>query len=62
MDERLENELADVIAQVMRLADHCRIDLEKAFMEAGEDEDRYLRPRGASYRKVKLYGGKYDIG
>lgn len=45
-DERLGNEMADVIAQVMRLADYYRIDLEKAFIEAREDEDRYLKSRG----------------
>ncbi len=46
VDERLGNEMADVIAQVMRLADFYRIDLEKAFIEAREDEDRYLKSRG----------------
>ena len=30
VDERLGNEMADVIAQVMRLADFYKIDLEKA--------------------------------
>ena len=29
VDEKLGNEMADVIAQVMRLADHYQIDLEK---------------------------------
>lgn len=46
VDERLGNEMADVIAQVMRLADFYKIDLEKAFIEAREDEDRYLKTRG----------------
>ena len=46
VEERLGNEMADVIAQIMRLADHYRIDLEKAFIEAREDEDRYLKSRG----------------
>ena len=46
VDERLGNEMADVIAQVIRLADYYRIDLEKAFIEAREDEDRYLKSRG----------------
>ena len=46
VDARLGNEMADVIAQVMRLADYYRIDLEKAFIEAREDEDRYLKSRG----------------
>ncbi len=46
VDERLGNEMADVIAQVMRLADFYKIDLEKAFIEAREDEDSYLKSRG----------------
>ena len=46
VDERLGNEMADVIAQVMRLADFYKIDLEKAFIAAREDEDRYLKSRG----------------
>lgn len=46
VDERLGNEMADVIAQVIRLASHYGIDLEKAFIEAREDEDRYLKSRG----------------
>ena len=46
VDERLGNEMADVIAQIMRLADYYKIDLEKAFIEAREDEDRYLKSRG----------------
>ena len=46
VDERLGNEMADVIAQVMRLAFYYNIDLEKAFLEAREDEDRYLKSRG----------------
>lgn len=46
VDERLGNEMADVIAQVMRLADFYKIDLEKAYIEAREDEDRYLKSRG----------------
>lgn len=46
VDERLGNEMADVIAQVMRLAAHYNIDLEKAFIEARKDEDRYLQSRG----------------
>ena len=46
VEERLGNEMADVIAQIMRLADYYKIDLEKAFIEAREDEDRYLKSRG----------------
>lgn len=46
VDEKLGNEMADVIAQVMRLAQYYNIDLEKAFIEAREDEDNYLKSRG----------------
>ena len=46
VDEKLGNEMADVIAQVMRLADHYGIDLEQAFMEARADEAAYLDSRG----------------
>lgn len=46
VDERLGNEMADVVAQIMRLADYYKIDLEKVFIEAREDEDRYLKSRG----------------
>ena len=46
VDERLGNEMADVIAQVMRLAAYYDIDLEKAFIVAREDEDGYLKSRG----------------
>ena len=46
VDEKLGNEMADVIAQVMRLAEYYNIDLERAFIEAREDEDRYLQSRG----------------
>ena len=45
VDTRLGNEMADVIAQVMRLADYYNIDLEQAFVEAREEEDRYLKSR-----------------
>lgn len=46
VDQRLGNEMADVIAQVIRLALFYDIDLEKAFVQAREDEDSYLRSRG----------------
>jgi len=46
VDEKLGNEMADVIAQVMRLAEYYNIDLERAFIEAREDENRYLQSRG----------------
>ena len=45
VDEKLGNEMADVIAQVMRLADHYGIDLEEAFVAARADEDSYLNSR-----------------
>lgn len=32
--------------QVMRLASYYDVDLEKAFIEAREDEDKYLKSRG----------------
>ena len=46
VDEKMGNEMADVIAQVMRLADHYGIDLEQAFLDARADEARYLESRG----------------
>ena len=46
VDTRLGNEMADVIAQVMRLSDYYQIDLEKAFIQARKDEDSYLKSRG----------------
>ena len=46
VDTKLGNEMADVIAQVMRLADHYGIDLEQAFLDARADEARYLESRG----------------
>ena len=46
VDERLGNEMADVIAKVIRLADYYNIDLEKAFIDARKDEENYLTSRG----------------
>ena len=46
IDKCIGNEMADVIAQIMRLASYYNIDLENAFIEARIDEDRYLRSRG----------------
>ncbi len=46
IDDRLGNEMADVIAQVIRLADYYEIDLEDAFIKARSDEDEYLKSRG----------------
>ena len=37
--------MADVIAQIIRIALVYDIDLEKAFIEAREDEKRYLESR-----------------
>lgn len=45
VDIHLANEMADVIAQIIRIALVCDIDLEKAFIEAREDEKRYLESR-----------------
>ncbi len=46
IDKRIGNEMADVIAQIMRLASYYNIDLENAFIEARIDEDGYLKSRG----------------
>ncbi|MGN0402017.1 MAG: hypothetical protein ACI4HQ_07120 [Acetatifactor sp.] len=46
MDERLGNEMTDVIVQVIRLADYYNNDLEKAFIDARKDEEKYLISRG----------------
>ncbi|MBO5500438.1 MAG: MazG-like family protein [Clostridia bacterium] len=46
VDQKLGNEMADVIAQVMRLADYYGIDLEQAFIDARNDECAYLDSRG----------------
>lgn len=46
VDQKLGNEMADVIAQVIRLAEYYNIDLEKAFIEAREDENNYIKTRG----------------
>lgn len=46
VDERMGNEMAGVIAQVIRLADYYNIDLEKAFIDARKDEENYLTSRG----------------
>ena len=46
VDEKLGNEMADVIAQVMRLADYYQIDLKKAFVEARKYEENYLISSG----------------
>lgn len=48
VDECLGNEMADVIAQVIRLADYYNIDLERAYIEARKDEESYLVSRGVN--------------
>jgi NTP pyrophosphatase (non-canonical NTP hydrolase) len=44
--EKIGDELADIIAQVIRLADHYQIDLAAAYMKAREDEARSLDEMG----------------
>ncbi len=46
VDRCLGNEMADVIAQVIRLADFYKINLEEAYVKAREEEDEYLKSRG----------------
>jgi NTP pyrophosphatase (non-canonical NTP hydrolase) len=43
---KIGNELADVLGQVIRIADYYNINLLDAFLEAREDEDNYLRSKG----------------
>ena len=38
--------LGNVIAQVIRLADFYKINLEEAYVKAREEEDEYLKSRG----------------
>lgn len=45
INSRLENELADVMAQLIRIAYIYNIDLEKAFIDARKEEDLYLKFR-----------------
>lgn len=42
----LSKQVGELAKQVMRLASYYDIDLEKAFIEAREDEDSYLKSRG----------------
>lgn len=46
VDIHLGNEMADVIAQIIRLAYVYDIDLEKVYIEARVDESTYLDSRG----------------
>ncbi len=43
---KIGNELADVLGQVIRIADYYNINLLDAFLEAREDEDNYLKSKG----------------
>ena len=54
VDLHLENEMTDVIAQIIRIAFVYEIDLEKAFIEAREDEKRYLESRGVQRYDVRV--------
>ncbi|RHP33570.1 hypothetical protein [Lachnotalea sp. AF33-28] len=45
INSRLENELADVMAQLFRIAYIYNIDLEKAYIDARKEEDLYLKSR-----------------
>lgn len=43
---QIGNELADIMGQVIRIADYYKIDLVKAHLDAREDEDNYLKSKG----------------
>jgi NTP pyrophosphatase (non-canonical NTP hydrolase) len=45
--EMIANELADVMGQVIRLADHYQIDLVEAHVQAREEEKKSLAQLGA---------------
>ncbi len=45
--EKIANELADVMGQVIRLADHYEIDLVEAHVQAREEETESLEQLGA---------------
>ena len=51
--EQIADELADIFAQVIRIADHYGIDLEKAHIKAREDEDRSLKEIELFLKKEK---------
>jgi len=44
--EKIEDELADILCAVIRLAKHYKIDLEKAHIEARKKEDNFLKTKG----------------
>lgn len=43
---KIGNELADVLGQIIRIADYYNINLLDAYMAAREDEDKYLKSKG----------------
>lgn len=43
---KIGNELADVMGQLIRIADYYNIDLQEAYLAAREDEDNYLKSKG----------------
>ncbi|WFR59667.1 MazG-like family protein [Anaerocolumna sp. AGMB13025] len=43
---QIGNELADIIGQTIRIAEHYGINLLEAYIAAREDEDNYLRSKG----------------
>lgn len=45
--DKIGDELADIIAQVVRLADHYQIDLVEVYLKAREGESRSLDDMGA---------------
>lgn len=44
--EKIADELTDIIAAVVRIADHYKIDLEEGHTKARQIEDEFLRERG----------------
>jgi NTP pyrophosphatase (non-canonical NTP hydrolase) len=46
IEERIGDELADILGQVIRIADYYKIDLENAHMKARLNEDQCLKAMG----------------
>jgi NTP pyrophosphatase (non-canonical NTP hydrolase) len=46
LDEKIGDELADIFGQIIRIADYCEIDLEKAHQQARAGEDECLKAMG----------------
>lgn len=46
VNEHIGNELADILGQIIRIADYYSIDLIEAHLKAREDEDRSLKKMG----------------